>query len=164
VSWQTTPGRAKWAERPQRESLSKRLGKTAFAIRERDNHKCIWCGQKADEKSPLHLDHLIPHSRGGSDDPTNLVSACRWCNDTRHDMKVGEWIKYQQAHGYKMPSAAEVYGQARRKLPEIARGSTQKSAGGVYAARQRGAEQVGKRGGRYVQTATGSRYYLGRRG
>lgn len=50
-----------------------------FAILKRDNFKCLYCGATADD-SVMHVDHLIPASCDGEDDPGNLVTACAECN------------------------------------------------------------------------------------
>ena len=42
------------------------------------NPPCYWCGAPASE-----ADHLIEHDRGGTDDLTNLVPACKPCNGRR---------------------------------------------------------------------------------
>jgi 5-methylcytosine-specific restriction endonuclease McrA len=47
-------------------------------VLERDGYRCRWCGGLADQ-----ADHLLPRSRGGSDDPANLVAACGHCNRRR---------------------------------------------------------------------------------
>lgn len=39
------------------------------------NHTCRYCGDYA-----THVDHVIPKSRGGSDEFSNLVAACARCN------------------------------------------------------------------------------------
>jgi 5-methylcytosine-specific restriction endonuclease McrA len=41
--------------------------------------KCHWCGKST--KSRYHVDHLVPLSRGGSNEPGNLVIACPRCNN-----------------------------------------------------------------------------------
>jgi len=40
--------------------------------------KCAYCGAPAE-----HIDHVIPRSQGGTDDPRNLVPACAKCNLTK---------------------------------------------------------------------------------
>ncbi len=50
-----------------------------FAILERDNFTCQYCGKGAPEVK-LDVDHVIPHSKGGKDESTNLVTACKLCN------------------------------------------------------------------------------------
>ena len=49
----------------------------------RDRYRCQYCGRSAAEMRPresLTRDHLIPLSRGGSNDWTNVVTACGACN------------------------------------------------------------------------------------
>ncbi|AKY02984.1 HNH endonuclease [Mycobacterium phage Dante] len=50
-----------------------------FEILHRDGHACHYCGAKA-PNAELTVDHIVPSSLGGSDDPTNLVTACQPCN------------------------------------------------------------------------------------
>ena len=57
-------------------SVSKRL---RYEILRRDNHACRYCGAEATEK-PLQVDHVTPASLGGTDDPSNLATACADCN------------------------------------------------------------------------------------
>lgn len=57
-------------------AVSKRL---RYEILRRDNHACRYCGQVAPDVA-LTVDHVIPTTLGGSDDPTNLVAACVDCN------------------------------------------------------------------------------------
>lgn len=56
--------------------ISRRL---RFEILRRDGHTCRYCGAKAPEAT-LTVDHVIPRTLGGADDPTNLVAACTDCN------------------------------------------------------------------------------------
>lgn len=42
----------------------------------RDNHECVYCGSK----KQLTLDHVIPKSRGGTNEWSNLVTCCFKCN------------------------------------------------------------------------------------
>lgn len=53
--------------------------RTRFEVLRRDNHTCRYCGALAAE-SPLTIDHVVPVALGGSDDPSNLVAACKDCN------------------------------------------------------------------------------------
>lgn len=50
-----------------------------FEVLRRDEHTCQYCGQMAPDVV-LTVDHVVPVSLGGSDDPSNLVAACRDCN------------------------------------------------------------------------------------
>jgi hypothetical protein len=57
-------------------AVSKRL---RFEILKRDQNRCKNCGRGPDEVV-LNVDHVIPVSLGGKDDPTNLRTLCRDCN------------------------------------------------------------------------------------
>lgn len=57
-------------------AVSKR---TRYEVLRRDNHTCRYCGASAPE-AKLTVDHVTPTALGGSDDPSNLVAACRDCN------------------------------------------------------------------------------------
>lgn len=115
----TQVGRAAHSARPNRESLSKRLGKVARQIRARDEDCCVYCGRDADESGAhLHLDHLTPKSAGGEDVATNLVMACRRCNSARQDMTVTQFAAYARAKLGLRFTATAIRAQARRRLPE----------------------------------------------
>lgn len=53
--------------------------KKRFEVLRRDGFRCKYCGVTASE-SQLHVDHVIPVVAGGSDDLSNLVTACAGCN------------------------------------------------------------------------------------
>lgn len=57
-------------------AVSKRL---RYEILRRDNHACRYCGTAA-PNAVLTVDHVVPTTLGGSDEPTNLVTACSACN------------------------------------------------------------------------------------
>ena len=50
---------------------------------------CWWCSQPVQEK--YHIDHVIPLSRGGSNNPGNIVIACPTCNISKSDKLPQEW-------------------------------------------------------------------------
>ena len=47
---------------------------------DRDGRICAICGQT---NSPMHLDHIYPWSKGGTNDPENLQVLCGPCNITK---------------------------------------------------------------------------------
>jgi hypothetical protein len=57
-------------------AVSKRL---RYEVLRRDNHACRYCGGAAPDVK-LVIDHVVPVWLGGTDDPTNLVTACEPCN------------------------------------------------------------------------------------
>ena len=49
---------------------------------------CAYCGKPG----PLARDHVVPRARGGPDDATNIVMACRACNSAKGDQLPSEWL------------------------------------------------------------------------
>lgn len=66
-----------------RETYSNGVKNDWWSIRkkvlERDNYKCVKCGQPAQE-----VHHLIPLSKGGTTTLSNLISLCKDCHDRQH--------------------------------------------------------------------------------
>jgi len=64
-----------------------------LAIYLRDRLTCVYCLRDLHGAHPhdLTLDHLVPDSEGGSNDPANLVTACRTCNCSRRDTPLRRW-------------------------------------------------------------------------
>jgi 5-methylcytosine-specific restriction endonuclease McrA len=53
--------------------------KTRDQVFERDGYKCASCGIEISlGMGDLH--HVIPKNKGGSNDPSNLITLCRNCN------------------------------------------------------------------------------------
>ncbi len=50
-----------------------------FEIFKRDGFTCIYCGRIPPEVV-LHVDHVIPVSKGGTGEDHNLVTSCKECN------------------------------------------------------------------------------------
>lgn len=53
--------------------------KLRFHILHRDSFTCQYCGRRA-PNVVLHVDHVLPVSKGGTDHPLNLKTACHDCN------------------------------------------------------------------------------------
>ena len=64
-----------------------------LALREqvfaRDDFCCHYCGTYINDEP--HCDHVIPFSRGGSNDLNNLVTSCAPCNIAKGDKTPEEW-------------------------------------------------------------------------
>lgn len=59
----------------------------------RDGYRCQFCGRSSAELRPresLTRDHLVPLSRGGTNDWTNVVTACSPCNTRKGNRLPGE--------------------------------------------------------------------------
>lgn len=74
-------------ERPRgsqaaRQSISSTLRQQVF---KRDHFQCVNCEASllADKKIRLEVDHIVPVSRGGTNDPHNLQTLCRNCNQQK---------------------------------------------------------------------------------
>ena len=62
-------------------------------IYKRDGFECVYCGSSKN----LTLDHVIPRSRGGTNEWTNLVTSCFKCNSKKGD-KTPEEAKMKLKH------------------------------------------------------------------
>ena len=67
-----------------------------YDIYERDGYVCHLCGDSVDREAHYNddyapsLDHIIPRSADGLDDPENLKTAHRVCNSIRQDAPLLE--------------------------------------------------------------------------
>ncbi|MCK4785728.1 MAG: HNH endonuclease [Desulfobacteraceae bacterium] len=52
--------------------------------------KCAYCGCELNETT-VQRDHLTPLSRGGSNDISNIVPACRDCNNSKYAKSLWQW-------------------------------------------------------------------------
>ena len=81
--------------KPKRPSGSERIKRSTRAISDklryqvlkRDNFKCCACGASPakDPAVELHIDHIIPWSRGGETTLQNLQTLCSRCNIGKSD-------------------------------------------------------------------------------
>lgn len=64
------------AEAAKRRGISK---KTRFEVFKRDSFTCQYCGSSSPDVV-LHVDHIKPVSKGGTNRITNLITSCLSCN------------------------------------------------------------------------------------
>lgn len=57
--------------------------------------KCAYCG-KTLTRSMVTKDHVVPLSRGGSDDISNIVTACFPCNLSKGAKSLDDWIMWKK--------------------------------------------------------------------
>jgi 5-methylcytosine-specific restriction endonuclease McrA len=64
-----------------------------LAIYIRDEFTCCYCGRdlRNADAHDVTLDHLVPRSANGSNEATNLVTACGACNYSRQDKP---WVDF----------------------------------------------------------------------
>lgn len=55
--------------------------------------KCAYCGKEG----RLEIEHVHPHSRGGSNSVNNLVVACRSCNEKKGNKSLAEFLAKKPA-------------------------------------------------------------------
>lgn len=74
---------SKWIRRDKR-----------LAIYLRDQYRCVYCNRNlATVTAKLRtLDHIVPVTRGGDNSETNLVTACKRCNDSKGNKTAWEFI------------------------------------------------------------------------
>lgn len=58
-------------------------------ILERDGFTCGNCGENPLESDAyLHVHHIVPRSKGGTHDPSNLITLCERCHRAVHSSNV----------------------------------------------------------------------------
>lgn len=100
-------------------AVSKR---TRYEVLRRDNHTCRYCGATAPD-AKLTVDHVTPVALGGTDDPNNLVAACRDCNygkaSTSPDAALVDDVKQADVQwAAAMKRAAEIRAAEREQEDE----------------------------------------------
>ncbi|MGI3184316.1 HIT domain-containing protein [Nioella aestuarii] len=59
-------------------------GSMRYEVLKRAKYRCELCGAHEDQIA-LHVDHIIPRAKGGSDDLSNLQALCMTCNTNKRD-------------------------------------------------------------------------------
>lgn len=60
---------------------------------------CVYCGSSLDPYEGWHMDHVVPFSRGGTDDVANLVASCAKCNLAKRNTTVADFSDRRKAQG-----------------------------------------------------------------
>lgn len=63
-----------------------------LAIYHRDGFCCAYCGAAAEDGAVMTLDHVLACELGGTNEATNLVTACLSCNSAKQDLTTREWF------------------------------------------------------------------------
>src|SRR3989440_761280 len=84
-------------ENPDIEGVQYQQGTLAgYEVREyvllKCNHQCSYCDGRS---VPLELDHLQPRAKLGSNRVSNLVAACKPCNQRKGNQDIREFLKEQ---------------------------------------------------------------------
>ena len=89
----------------------------------RDRYRCQYCGRSQAELKPresLTRDHLIPLSRGGTNEWKNVVTACSHCN-ARKGNRLPEEIGMHPLHAPVEPHFVHLSWAVRRLTPAQAK-------------------------------------------
>lgn len=71
-----------WVVQPTRQLLSR---EERQQIHQHYGNKCVYCGAPSEE-----VDHVVPVSKGGTNEFSNLVASCRTCNRVKSDRTLAE--------------------------------------------------------------------------
>lgn len=75
-----------------RDSVAIQLsGKQVRARFAQFDHRCAYCGAEGD----LHIEHVVPISKGGTHALGNVIPACESCNYSKRDHEVERWYRSQ---------------------------------------------------------------------
>lgn len=90
-----------------------------LAVFERDGNTCLACGSGED----LSLDHIIPRSKGGSHDESNLQTLCRRCNSAKNNRQAKSDIDQSSANdrpmiGESFPGQSPLIPDSPSLIPE----------------------------------------------
>lgn len=109
-----------------------------LAIYLRDGLACVYCGDAIEDGVRLTLDHITPHSRGGSNQAENLVTSCVRCNSARGNRSLAAFAHAAADylnHGIQAYTIVNyVRGQARKPLDVAAARQLISTRGGFTAA------------------------------
>ena len=85
--WQLEPATSEDEQEedaPGKAKVSKGKAKIPAALKvdvlRRDKSRCLMCGRKASDGAILHMDHIVPESKGGPTSFDNLQTLCAECN------------------------------------------------------------------------------------
>jgi len=73
-------GIPKKGDHPKRKRKYWAPQKKRFEILHRDGFRCRYCGATPDIGAVLQVDHIVPKSKGGTAEKSNLITACSACN------------------------------------------------------------------------------------
>jgi 5-methylcytosine-specific restriction endonuclease McrA len=72
---------------------AREIRKSQWWKRKRSKGLCYFCGEKFPLKE-LTMDHIVPLIRGGKSTKSNVVPACKECNNNKKYMLPIEWEEY----------------------------------------------------------------------
>ena len=72
-------------------------GSVRYKVLARAKGRCEACGISNDERA-FDVDHIIPRSKGGTDEPSNLQALCFQCNREKRDTDDTDYIAVKKSY------------------------------------------------------------------
>ena len=103
-----------------------------LAVYLRDSFRCVYCCCDLHGAAPtdITLDHIKPQADGGSNSPSNLVTACRSCNCSRQDRPLNRFCGPETRADIRRLTRRAI-GRYRRLAQAIIRGETEDPRGNL---------------------------------
>ena len=103
-----------------------------LAIYLRDRFTCLLCLRDLADAAPsdITLDHVTPHSDGGTNEPGNLYCCCRRCNTSRQDKPLAR-VAGPETRSHIRRNARRVITKYRRLAKAIIEGTTEDPRGNL---------------------------------
>jgi 5-methylcytosine-specific restriction endonuclease McrA len=76
-------------------SKAREIRNSSWWKRKRAEGVCYFCKRKFPPKE-LTMDHIVPLIRGGKSAKSNIVPACKGCNNRKKHMLPLEWEEYME--------------------------------------------------------------------
>ena len=99
----------KLSTRTGRQPIPRKLRHQVF---QRDNYRCRECGA-TNKQTRLHVDHIKPVAKGGTNDLSNLQTLCEECNRAKY---TDEWVGGENTNSYKVSDS--IYYKNIKQCPE----------------------------------------------
>ena len=85
----------------------------------RDGYRCYACGKEFDEDD-LSIDHIVPDSKGGKREWTNLITCCKECNRKKGDKMLSDlkWKPKFMPYAPRGNNISRIKGEAGKSCDE----------------------------------------------
>jgi ATP adenylyltransferase len=80
-------------------------GSVRYEVLKRARYRCELCGAH-EEQAAMHIDHIIPRARGGSDDISNFQALCITCNTNKRDRDDTDFRGILDSYQYRSDDCA----------------------------------------------------------